>query len=129
MLESGRSFDGALVARAVHQREKLARGFERVLDEVDALIAPTAPLEAPPVGTNRVAIGGFETDLTLALASWTMMHNASRLPTVAVPTGLGGSGLPTSAQISTRPGEEARALALANALEAALWPPAQRWPR
>jgi len=128
LLASGRSIEGAAVARAFHRREDLAREFERLFASVDALISPTVAIEAPPIGGTHVRIGGVETDVTLAMASWTMVHNLSRLPTIAIPSGRGAAGLPTSVQISTAPGEEALALGLGDALENALWPPADRWP-
>lgn len=128
LLQGGAALDGLTVARASHRREALARGFERAFTTVDALVMPTSAIEAPPCGTTEVSIDGFTTDPTLALASWTMVHNVSRLPTVAVPSGRGAAGMPTSVQIATAPGEEARALAIADALEEALWPPRDRWP-
>jgi aspartyl-tRNA(Asn)/glutamyl-tRNA(Gln) amidotransferase subunit A len=128
LLGSGRELDGTTVARALHRREELARGFERVFTSVDALISPTVAIEAPPIGATRVTIRGADFDVTLAMASWTMIHNVSRLPTIAVPSGRAPSGLPTSVQISTAPGEEALALALGDAVEHALWPPRERRP-
>jgi Asp-tRNA(Asn)/Glu-tRNA(Gln) amidotransferase A subunit family amidase len=128
LLASGRTIDGAAVARAFHRREDLVREFERLFASVDALISPTVAIEAPPIGGTRVSIAGVETDVTLAMASWTMVHNLSRLPTIAVPSGRSAAGLPTSVQISTAPGEEALALGLGDALEHALWPPRDRWP-
>lgn len=128
LLRGGAGLPGATVARALHRREELARAFELAFHSVDALIGPTLAIQAPPIGAEQVSIGGVDVDVTVAMASWTVVHNVSRLPTVAVPSGLGDEGLPTSVQISTAPGEEALALALADALETALWPPSERWP-
>jgi aspartyl-tRNA(Asn)/glutamyl-tRNA(Gln) amidotransferase subunit A len=128
LLAGGATLDGLTVAQAFQRREALARTFERAFAGVDALIMPTVAIEAPKRGTVEVSIGDFTADVTLVLASWTMVHNVSRLPTVAVPSGRGTEGLPTSVQISTAPGEEARALAIAAVLEEALWPAADRWP-
>lgn len=128
LLQSGSAIPGSAVARALHRREELARELERAFERLDALIAPTVAIEAPPIGAEHVRLDGSDVDVTLAMASWTVVHNLSRLPTIAVPSGLGDEGLPTSVQISTAPGGDALALALADALENALWPPAERWP-
>jgi aspartyl-tRNA(Asn)/glutamyl-tRNA(Gln) amidotransferase subunit A len=128
LLEGGAGLDGLTVARAFQRREALARAFERAFSAVDVLLMPTVAVEAPTRGAREVTVGSFTADTTLMLASWTMVHNVSRLPTVAVPSGRGATGLPTSVQISTAPGDEARALAIADVLEDALWPSHDRWP-
>jgi hypothetical protein len=66
--------------------------------------------------------------VTLALASYTMVHNATRLPTVAIPVERGPGGLPTSMQITAALGRDAVALNVAHQLEQVLWPADRRWP-
>lgn len=128
LLEFGRSVEATMLVQAQHERERVAQAVELVVvDRADALLLPTAPIEAPPIGAEFVDVGGMATPVTLVLASYTLLHNLTRLPTVAVPGGLGDGGLPTSVQITTASGREALALNVAHQLEEALWPVAQRW--
>ena len=55
------------------------------------------------------------------------MHKLSRLPMIAVPSGLGQLDLPTSVQLTAAAGREALVLNVAHQLEQALWPVEQRW--
>ena len=114
---------------AQHRREVLARAFERVVTEqADALLMPTVALEAPPIGDEAVEIDGQAVPVVMALAAYTLVHNLTRLPTIAVPTGLGKQGLPLSVQLTTAPYAEALALNFAHQLEETLWPQERRWP-
>ncbi len=128
LLEFGRAIDVPMLVGAQHERERVAQAIELVLrDRADALLLPTTPIEAPPIGADLVDVGGMATPLTLVLASYTLVHNLTRLPTVAVPAGLGDADLPTSVQLTTASGREVLALNIAHQLEEALWPIAQRW--
>lgn len=127
-LEFAKGFDSAALIDAQHARERIARDVElAVTDAADALLLPTTPIEAPMIGAEHVEVDGMQMPIVLVLAAYTMLHNITRLPTVAVPAGLGAGGLPTSVQITTAGGQEALALNIAHQLEQALWPVAQRW--
>ncbi len=126
-LEIGRVVDVATLVEAQHGRERLARALELVVtDEADALLLPTTPIAAPPIGADFVDLDGQPMPVTFLLATYTLLHNLTRLPTIAVPAGLDG-GLPTSVQLTTAPGREALALNVAHQLEQVLWPVEQRW--
>jgi aspartyl-tRNA(Asn)/glutamyl-tRNA(Gln) amidotransferase subunit A len=114
---------------ALHARERVARAVELVVGEqATALACPTVAVEAPAIGADTVEIAGGSAPTMMLLASYTLMHNLTRLPTITVPTGLGAAGLPTAIQLTTAAGTEAVALRLAHQLEHALWPPDERWP-
>jgi aspartyl-tRNA(Asn)/glutamyl-tRNA(Gln) amidotransferase subunit A len=57
-----------------------------------------------------------------ALVRTTAPFNLAGLPAVAVPTGVGPSGLPASVQLVSRPFEEQTALRLARAVERGVGP-------
>ena len=63
------------------------------------------------------------------MASFTLLADLTRMPVIAIPTGLSEDGLPTSVQITGPAGREALVLRIGNALENALWPAADRWPK
>jgi len=119
----------AALVQALHARERIARAVELVVTErAEALVLPAVPVVAPPIGAETVEIEGGSAPVVLALVSYTLLHNLTRLPTVAVPTGTGEMGLPASVQITTAPGAEACALGFAHQLEQALWPEEESWP-
>src|SRR5215472_2288826 len=80
--------------------------------EVDALLVPAAPGEAPA----RLDMTGDP----LFNRTWTLLH----LPCVTVPAGRGDSGLPIGVQLVGRLGDDARLLAVACFAEQVLGPPA-----
>jgi aspartyl-tRNA(Asn)/glutamyl-tRNA(Gln) amidotransferase subunit A len=128
-LDFGATVPMAQLVRAQYAREDIARALERLVTErVDALLMPTLAIEAPPIGRESLAMDGDTISTMIALASYTFLHNLVRLPTVAVPTGRGATGLPTSVQITTASGAEALALGFAHQLEEAVWPEQERWP-
>jgi aspartyl-tRNA(Asn)/glutamyl-tRNA(Gln) amidotransferase subunit A len=128
-LEFGSTISAATLVRAQYGRERIARALERVVTEqADALLLPTCAVEAPPIGAQQIEVGGQSYSVMTALASYTLLHNLVRLPTVAVPSGRGRSGLPTSVQVTTAYGQDGLALRFAHQLEEALWPQQERWP-
>ena len=116
--------------RATHDREAIAREVEELFAaRMDALLMPTTPVEAPPIGDDFVVMpDGESVPVMSALASLTILHDLVRLPTIAVPVGPGPAGLPMSVQVTTALGADALALAIAHQLENALWPESARWP-
>jgi aspartyl-tRNA(Asn)/glutamyl-tRNA(Gln) amidotransferase subunit A len=127
-LEFAKGFDATTLVQAQYARERVAQAVELVVtDRADALLLPTAPVEAPAIGAEFVELRGQAMPITLVLAAYTLLHNLVRLPTVAVPAGLGDGGLPTSVQLATAAGREALALNVAHQLEQVLWPSEQRW--
>jgi len=127
-LEIGKAVDLVTMGQAQHGRERVARAIETVLtDEADVLLLPTTPIEAPAIGEELADVGGTMLPITFLLAAYTLVHNLSRLPTIAVPSGLGGLDLPTSVQLTAAAGREALVLNVAHQLEQALWPVEQRW--
>jgi aspartyl-tRNA(Asn)/glutamyl-tRNA(Gln) amidotransferase subunit A len=57
-----------------------------------------------------------------ALVRTTAPFNLVSMPAVAVPTGLGSSGMPTSVQVAARPFDEHTALHLARSIESGVAP-------
>jgi len=117
-------------ASSSSSREQIARAVEEVLrTRADAILLPTTAIEAPEIGQEVIRMeDGTKVPVMSALVAFTLLHNLTRLPTVAVPAGLGPGGLPTSVQLTTAFGEDALALAIASQLEERLWPERDRRP-
>jgi len=96
--------------RALRLRTVVAREADRVLSELDALVAPGRPALASPIDREfRSASRGNVPDVMGAIG------NAAGLPAIAVPNGFNEAGLPTSLQFMGRAWEENAVLAAARA--------------
>ncbi|MFW6193653.1 MAG: Asp-tRNA(Asn)/Glu-tRNA(Gln) amidotransferase subunit GatA, partial [Gemmatimonadota bacterium] len=101
--------------RAQRARRQVAGDFASVFDEgVDAVLAPTAPTPAFPLGART------DDPFRMYLSDvYTVSANLAGLPAVSLPVG-DADGLPVGAQLTCPPWEEERMLGLALRLEEAL---------
>ena len=95
---------------ALAERDALKRRFLAALDGVDALLTPTTQMAAIPVAS---------VDQATTPAHFTRLVNLLELCALAVPDGFTRTGLPLSLQIVCRPYDEAMALRIGWAYEAA----------
>ena len=102
------------------QAQQLRLIIQRELDEVfrgiDALAAPTMPIQTPSIGENSSTINGKSVDTLESLIRLVGPANLAGLPTLSVPCGL-IDGLPVGMQIIGRPQGEQQILNLGVALE------------
>ena len=102
------------------QAQQLRLIIQRELDEVfrgiDALAAPTMPIQTPSIGENSSTINGKSVDTLESLIRLVGPANLAGLPTLSVPCGL-IDGLPIGMQIIGRPQGEQQILNLGVALE------------
>jgi aspartyl-tRNA(Asn)/glutamyl-tRNA(Gln) amidotransferase subunit A len=86
---------------------------------VDAILLPSVPCTAPPVGTLKATINGSEKEFLWLQRPF--MHTASLtgFPAIALPMGISKEGLPLSLQMVGRPWEESTLLRIARAYEEA----------
>ncbi|HZU77190.1 MAG TPA: amidase [Dehalococcoidia bacterium] len=98
--------------RALRLRGRIARSFDALLARFDALLAPTTATVASPIDQRFSDYLRREGAPPLVPAA-----NVAGLPAVAVPTGFGERGLPTSMQILGRAFDENRILAVAGAYQ------------
>jgi aspartyl-tRNA(Asn)/glutamyl-tRNA(Gln) amidotransferase subunit A len=98
----------------------------RVLfDDADVLLCPTVPVPAPRVDEVDPARTDGWRQARAPLSRFTRLFNLTGLPAISVPVGRTRAGLPIGAQLAAAPGQEARLLSIAAALEAAVgWEPA-----
>ncbi|RMF86224.1 MAG: amidase [Nitrospinota bacterium] len=98
--------------RALRIRGLLARAIDELLVHYDALVTPTRPTVAPPLGREfRSIAAGTGRDLIGAIG------NGAGLPGVSVPNGFGENGLPTGLHLVGRAWEENRLLSIAHAYQ------------
>jgi aspartyl-tRNA(Asn)/glutamyl-tRNA(Gln) amidotransferase subunit A len=97
--------------RARNQVESLRREIKKVFATIDLLITPTMPSSPVPIAQSS----------TLDAVDFrnTAAFDVYGLPTITVPCGFTGAGLPIGLQISGAPFAESTVLALAHAYEQA----------
>ena len=114
----------ARVARYAEKAQKTRRAvsddFERVFEEVDIILAPTAPAAAPPLreassrddATAAAAVAAYAAD------AMTVPASLAGLPAASLPVGLGvETGLPVGMQVIAARGNDADVLGFAMRLE------------
>ena len=104
----------AYYLKAQKVRRLIARDFESAFETVDAILAPTAPSAAFPIGERMDdPIAMYLNDV------FTVPASLAGLPAISVPAGLSADGLPLGLQLVTRPFDEETLFRAAGVLEAA----------
>jgi aspartyl-tRNA(Asn)/glutamyl-tRNA(Gln) amidotransferase subunit A len=106
-IEAGQCIDAPLYLRAQRVRRQARRELGGLLRRYDALVMPAAPGPAPDPSTTGDA-------------SFNAPWSGIGAPSIAVPTGLAPDGLPLGTQLVAAPFAEARLLATARWVEAAV---------
>jgi aspartyl-tRNA(Asn)/glutamyl-tRNA(Gln) amidotransferase subunit A len=114
-IEMGLLISGVDYLQAQRQRRQLRMDLVEMVERVDAVLMPSTPAPAPQDLTT--------TGEAVFQAPWT----SSGLPTITIPSGVAGSGLPLGIQLAGLPFAEGKLLGVARwceeALEVDLWPP------
>lgn len=109
-LELGYAVSAVGYLQAQQFRRRLVKGFLEAMRDVDAILTPTvawtAPVEDPVIAGQEGATEGRRT----------APANLTGFPALSVNAGW-YAGLPVGVQITTRPGEDALALALGEGIE------------
>ena len=104
----------AYYTKAQRVRRLIARDFEQAFGKVDAVLTPTAPTAAFPLGEKMDdPIAMYLNDV------FTVPASLAGLPAVSLPAGLDGEGLPLGLHLIGRPFDEETVLRVAETLEAA----------
>ena len=116
-LEMGRYLLAEDYVRALRLRSALTAAVARALERCDALILPTLPIAAPPIGATTVDVDGVQAPVRATMLSLTQLFNLTGHPALALPAGTGPEGLPRSLQIVGHCGRTERLLDIAAAIE------------
>ena len=121
-LDMGRYILGEDYARALRGREVIAGEIDRALEGRAALLCPTLPVTAPPIGAASVPVGDGEEPVRNAMLRLTQPFNLGRQPAISVPCGTSPSGLPVGLQIVGARGRTTALLQVALACEPVVTP-------
>ena len=125
-IEAGQGLPAAHYLAAQQARRLFIEDVARAMAGLDALLAPTVPMVAPPLTTAELTVGGRRLTLREALLHCTIAFSQLGSPVVSVPIGA-DAGLPYGLQIAGCPHAERVVLAIAAACEQ-WWPWADRRP-
>lgn len=100
-------------------RKRLLAEFDAVFQNVDAIVAPSLPVPAPPIGADSVQIDGEQIGVRPAIVGHSRPANFTGLPAISVPCGFTRDGLPIGLQLIGRAFDEATLLRIAFSYERA----------
>jgi len=98
-------------------RKRLLAEFDAAYQSVDAIVAPTLPVTAPPIGAEFMQIDGDQVGVRPAIVGHCRPGNFTGLPVISVPCGFTREGLPVGLQLIGRAFDESTLLRIAHAYE------------
>lgn len=118
--EAGRGMLASEYLKAWRLRGEFARQFSEAWRRADVMITPTSPVPAAPLGTLKVSTGsrGLEA-LHSVYTRYAAPTSSMGLPSLSVPCGFTGDGLPVGLQFSGPPHSEPLLFHVAASYEAA----------
>ncbi|MCL6444094.1 MAG: amidase [Alicyclobacillus sp.] len=119
-LEDAKRISGADYVRAIAFQEMFRGVMREVFGKVDVVVSPTTPLTATDIGQTKTHIGVQEIQIRSHLTRLTNPWNFSGLPAISLPCGLTSDGLPVGLQLVGPRNGDAKLLAIAAQVEAAL---------
>ncbi len=116
-IASGRDIPAVAYVAARDVRRALRDVVDRALDGVDALVLPTLPIVAPPIGATDVTIKGTTEPIPIrsAMLRHTQLFNMTGHPAISLPVAV--EGLPVGLQLVGHWRQTSRLLAIAAGCE------------
>jgi aspartyl-tRNA(Asn)/glutamyl-tRNA(Gln) amidotransferase subunit A len=97
--EMGRHILAEDYIRAMAGRAALRREVDAALANYDALILPTMPIPAPPLGAVSIRVGSVEEPIRNVMLRNTQLFNVTGHPAISLPAGRTPGGLPCAVQL------------------------------
>ena len=121
-LAASGTVDEAVYRQALATRERLRDAYAAALQHssgpLDALVYPTVPLVAPPLGDDATTdLNGRQVPTFLTVIRNTGPGSTAGMPAVSLPAATTGTGLPVGLSLEAAPGGDRRLLAVARAVE------------
>lgn len=119
-LELGRYVLAEDYVRARDGADVLRRDVDAALDGLDALVLPTVPITAQPIGSTSLTVSGQTLPVRALMLRLTQLFNITGHPAISLPCKRSAGGLPVGLQLVGRRGETPRLLTLAATIEDAM---------
>jgi aspartyl-tRNA(Asn)/glutamyl-tRNA(Gln) amidotransferase subunit A len=116
-IEAGGKVPANRYLAGLDMRKRSLAEFEAAFQDVDAIVAPTVPVPAPPIGAESVRIDGEEIGTRPAIVGHSRPANFTGLPAISIPCGFTRDGLPVGLQLIGRAFDEATLLRIAYSYE------------
>jgi aspartyl-tRNA(Asn)/glutamyl-tRNA(Gln) amidotransferase subunit A len=118
-LQNGLAIPGVSYLEAMRWRGPALSSYLAATANVDAVIAPVAPVAAPTIAESDVGNSPDAEAVIQRLTRFTRPVNYLGLPSLAIPSGFTGSGLPVAMQLIGRSFDEAMLLRIGAAFQRA----------
>jgi aspartyl-tRNA(Asn)/glutamyl-tRNA(Gln) amidotransferase subunit A len=118
-LQNGLAIPGVLYLEAMRWRGPALAAHLAAVADVDAVIAPVAPVAAPTIAESDVGNSPDAEAVIQRLTRFTRPINYLGLPSLAIPTGFTRGGLPVGMQLVGRSFDEATLLRIGAAFQRA----------
>ena len=116
-IDAGENVSAVRYLAGFDVRKRLVAEFDAAFRDVDAIVAPTVPAPASPIGAEEVQIGDEQIGIRPALVGMNRPANFTGLPAISVPCGFTREGLPIGLQLIGRAFDEATLLRIAYSYE------------
>jgi Asp-tRNA(Asn)/Glu-tRNA(Gln) amidotransferase A subunit family amidase len=107
----------AATAQSARVRTMMRRRLASLFDEVDVIAWPTVPAPAPPLDPPMVELPSGTVAADQANVRGAALANLTGIPSISMPVGLSGEGLPIGLQLQAAWGRDELLLDAAEALE------------
>ena len=119
-LALAREFSARDYIQAQRARTRMIGHFNRVLEQVDAIVTPSTGLTAPAIPKAALPDGESDLSTLTEIMRFSTPANLTGLPAISFPAGYDGAGLPIGMQAIGRAWQEPTLLRLALAAERAV---------
>ena len=119
-LALAREFTARDYIQAQRARTRMIGHFNRVLEQVDAIVTPSTGLTAPTIPQAALPDGESDLSTLIEIMRFSTPANLTGLPAISFPAGYDGAGLPIGMQAIGRAWQEPTLLRLALAAERAV---------
>ncbi len=116
-LELGRYVRAEDYVRAQQGAELLRAEVDLALEGCDALMLPTLPILAPPLGTESIELNGTPLPVRGLMLRLTQLFDITGHPAISIPCGRSDEGLPVGLQLVGRRGQTVELLDIAERVE------------
>jgi aspartyl-tRNA(Asn)/glutamyl-tRNA(Gln) amidotransferase subunit A len=106
--------------RALEGREVLRREVDAALSGYDALMLPTVPIPAPPLGASIIDFDGTREPVRNVMLRLTQLFNITGHPAISLPCGKTSAGFPCGLQLAGTRGQTDQLLHVAAGVERVL---------